>query len=236
MGNGDYDDDDDSEDDPYGYDLTPDSDELDGESESDELDDMEDPRITELSEEEDEAPKLIEGPANGKGKNKRAATDSDEGEPVSLDSAIAKSFKPEPTPNGDVKLTKKERKKLKNNAGQAVATATETAAKAVKKEESPAGKKVQFAKNLEQGPSAKSEPQKKSENDKKGDKKEDGNKDFESSKPTSGVKTVRGVKIDDKKFGEGPAARKGSKVSMRYIGKLADGKQFDCTRKQPFHV
>jgi FK506-binding nuclear protein len=43
-----------------------------------------------------------------------------------------------------------------------------------------------------------------------------------------GVKTVNGVKMDDKKLGSGPACKKGHKVSMRYIGKLADGKVFDC--------
>ena len=33
--------------------------------------------------------------------------------------------------------------------------------------------------------------------------------------------------IDDKKLGKGPAAKKGSKIEMRYIGKLKNGKQFD---------
>ena len=243
MMDGDSEDDEDDETDPYGYDLTPDSDELDDESESDELDDMEDPRITELSDEEAEAPKLVEGPTKGKGKNKRAATESDDGEPASLDSIIEKSLKAESTPNGDVKLSKKQLKKLKNNAGQPVAAVSETATKVVKKEESAGGKKVQFAKNLEQGPTAKSEPpkaqengkkqdnQKKSENEKKVDKREGSKSDSESSKSGLGVKTVQGVKIDDKKLGKGTAAKKGSRVSMRYIGKLADGKVFDGTRR-----
>jgi hypothetical protein len=39
---------------------------------------------------------------------------------------------------------------------------------------------------------------------------------------------VKGVTVDDKKLGTGPAAKKGDRVSMRYIGKLTDGKVFDC--------
>jgi FK506-binding nuclear protein len=71
-------------------------------------------------------------------------------------------------------------------------------------------KKVQFAKNLEQGPTP-SPPKK--ENDK--------------VTGTLGVKEVQGVQIDDKKLGKGRAAKKGDQVSMRYIGKLEDGKVFD---------
>jgi FK506-binding nuclear protein len=33
--------------------------------------------------------------------------------------------------------------------------------------------------------------------------------------------------VDDKKTGTGPAAKKGDKVNMRYIGKLKDGKMFN---------
>ena len=235
------DDDDDAHDeDPDEYDLSPDEDELYADYESDDLDDIEDPRVTELSDEENEVPGLVEGVAKGKGQNKRVASQSDEGEPATLDSIMEKSLKAEHTGNGDVKLTKKQSKKLKNNAGQPVAVATETESKVVKKEESPGVKKVQFAKNLEQGPTGKSEPsksqlnekksenQKKQVNEKKGDKKEDGKNNAETpAKPTLGVKTVEGVKIDDKKLGHGPAAKKGSTVSLRYIGKLADNKVFD---------
>jgi FK506-binding nuclear protein len=174
------------------------------EDESDDLDDLEDPRITEIDEDEEEVPKLVKADKK-KGKNKRAAEeDLDAGE--SLDDIMAKSLKPA---EGEAKLSKKQQKKLKNNKGEAVAAETKEAAK-----ESPAtkgDKKVQFAKNLEQGPTG--TEAKKAEGKPKGE---------------LGVKTIKGVKIDDKKLGSGPAAKKGDRVGMRYIGKLVDGKVFDC--------
>ena len=230
----------DREDDEEDYDLSPDEEELD-EDESDELDDIEDPRITELASEEEEVPKLIQNEAPvKKGKNKRAADDS-EHEPASLDDLIAKSIKPaEPTTNGEPKLSKKQLKKLKNNAGKAVEVAVEN--KSGKKEEpttkdSPSGKgdkKVQFAKNLEQGPSSvvrdiKLEGKADPKADPKADTKADTKKEGEKAKASLGLKTVQGVKIDDRKLGKGPAAKKGDQVGMRYIGKLQDGKVFDGT-------
>ncbi len=223
--------------------MSPDEDELDDlqdEDESDELDDLEDPRITEIaSEDEEEPPKLIkkEEPAR-KGKNKRAHQESPDVEAptASLDDIMAKSLKPaEPATNGamngEPKLSKKQLKKLKNNAGKPVEAVLGKSD--VKKVDSPSkdsdslkgDKKVQFAKNLEQGPSAspstvKSDP---ADKIKAETKKEDG-----KSKASLGVKTISGVKIDDKKLGAGPAAKKGSKVGMRYIGKLNNGKVFDC--------
>ncbi|MCJ1465241.1 peptidylprolyl isomerase fpr4 [Pseudocyphellaria aurata] len=226
------------------YDLSPDEDELDADEESDELDDLEDPRITEVVSEDDEIPKLTRKEDSvKKGKNKRAAEESDE-EPATLDGIMSKSLKPveQPKPavpvtNGEPKLSKRQLKKLKNNAGKAVDTAPE--AKDVKtdaKESSNAkgDKKVQFAKNLEQGPSgAKQEtkPEAKANDSEKSDSK----KDSEKQKASLGPKKVQGVTIDDKKLGKGPAAKKGNKVGMRYIGKLQDGKVFDANKKgSPF--
>ena len=229
----------DGEDEEDEYDMSPDEDELEDDEESDELDELEDPRITEVAtDEEEEAPKLVkkEEPVQ-KGKNKRAREESSDNEaPASLDAIMAKSLKPvEPatngTTNGEPKLSKKQLKKLKNNAGKAVETAAE--GKDVKKEDSVAGaedspvakgdKKVQFAKNLEQGPAA-SQSTTKSDSDKS---KSETKKEDSKPKASLGVKTVQGVKIDDKKLGSGPAAKKGNKVGMRYIGKLKDGKVFD---------
>ncbi|KAL6714438.1 peptidylprolyl isomerase fpr3 [Lecanora helva] len=227
------------------YDMSPDEEELGlmEDDESDELDDIEDPRITEVgTDDEEEAPKLVkkEKPTP-KGKNKRAHEESSDIETpaASLDDIMAKSLKPaEPSTNGvtgaEPKLSKKQMKKLKNNAGKAVEAAVEN--KDVKKDNSASkdtdgqkgDKKVQFAKNLEQGPS--SSPAKESK-DKTDTKKDDG-----KPKATLGVKTIAGgVKIDDKKLGTGPVAKKGSKVGMRYIGKLKDGKVFDANKKgKPF--
>lgn len=179
-----------------------------------------------------EPPKLIKAAKEvKKGKNKRVAVDSDE--PTGLDDIMAKSLKPEePATNGEPQLSKKQMKKLKNNAGVAVAAAMED--KSVKKvDPKPSGssespgtkdKKVKFAKNLEQGPSGTAAETKAQTN---GDKKANANKEKEKPKAELGVKTVQGIKIDDKKLGTGPVAKKGDKVGMRYIGKLQDGKVFD---------
>jgi FK506-binding nuclear protein len=218
------------------YDLSPDEDELDAledmedDEESDELDDIADPRVMEVDTDE-EAPKLIEPAA--KGKNKRPAEDSDE-EDANLDDIMAKSIKPsEPTTNGEdkplTKAEKKKLKKLKKNDGGAAPVETTLAGtnkesktgkkspEASKKEAATNGeKKVQFAKNLEQGPTSSGTPPAK-ETAK------------ESAKPNSslGVKDVQGVTIDDRKLGTGPQAKKGNHVEMRYIGKLESGKVFD---------
>jgi FK506-binding nuclear protein len=204
-----YDSDEEDEDDED-YDESPDEDELydmDDEEESDDLDGLEDPRITEVDSEE-EAPKLVAAKADKKGKNKRAAEET-------LDELISKSAKPEA--EADVKLSKKQQKKLKNNAGDAVPAKAEEAKKDAKADAKGDKKSVQFAEKLEQGPTGST-----------AEKKADG-------KGALGVKTVNGVKIDDKKLGSGPAAKKGDRVGMRYIGKLTDGKVFDSNKKgKPF--
>jgi FK506-binding nuclear protein len=204
-----YDSSDDEDDEDY--DLSPDEDELEldiDEDDSDELDGLENPRITEVDSDEEEVPKLV-AKAEKKGKNKRSADEIDEG--ASLDDIMAKSLKAEGAE--EPKLTKKQ-KKLKKNNGEAALASTPDSKGGEAKEVSSAksdksDKKVQFAKNLEQGPTGSEAPAK-------------------SNKTTLGVKTVNGVKIDDKKLGTGPAVKNGDKVGVRYIGKLLDGKVFDC--------
>lgn len=230
------DDDTDDEDMEGDYGLSPYQDELEDEveydeddEEEDELDDIDDPRIAEILSEE-EAPQLVTASkSEKKGKNKRPAEEPEE-DAGTLDDLINKSLKPaDATANGEQKLSKKQLKKLKNNAGQAVA-ATVPKDEAAKKEQATGGakeskpdKKVQFAKNLEQGPT----PSPKPKPDTKADAKTEGKKD-DKPKPALGVKVVQGVKIDDKKLGSGPAAKKGDKIGMRYIGKLeSNNKQFD---------
>lgn len=211
---------DDSEDeedglDQLGYDLGSDEDELDldemDESEDDDLDGMDDPRITEVDSEE-EAPKLVN--ASQKSKKRPAESEDD----ATLDDMISKT-------NGDAKLSKKQAKKLKKNDGQAVAGAAEPAKKAekVEKTETPSSdkKKVQFAKNLEQGPT--------------GSPKVDAPKPEAKKEAAKGPRNVSGVTVDDKKEGKGKAAKKGDRVEMRYIGKLKNGKVFDSNKKgKPF--
>ncbi|PBP26919.1 FKBP-type peptidyl-prolyl cis-trans isomerase [Diplocarpon rosae] len=213
----------DSEDEDNEYDLSPDEDELELElddDESDDLDALENPRITEVDS-DDEAPKLVSG-AEKKGKNKRSADQIEES--ASLDDIMAKTLKPEAAE--EQKLSKKQLKKLKKNNGEAAPAKAEESKKtdsAAMKSES-ADKKVQFAKNLVQGPTGSAEKTKVAvdNTDTKG-------------KAELGVKLVKGVKIDDKKLGTGPACKKGNKVGMRYIGKLENGKVFDSnTKGKPF--
>lgn len=163
---------------------------------SDELDDIDGtPRIKEIDTDE-EAPKLVE---SKKGKKRPAAEEAE-----SLDDLISKDEK---------KLSKKQLKKLKNNQGEAIAAEA-------KPKESPASakgdKKVQFAKNLEQGPTGPA----KDKTEKAADKK-----------AAPSVKVVQGVTIDDRKTGNGRTVKNGDRVGMRYIGKLQNGKVFDCKQQ-----
>ncbi|TVY59182.1 FK506-binding protein 4 [Lachnellula cervina] len=210
-----YDSSDDEDDEDY--DLSPDEDELEldlDDDESDDLDALENPRITEVASDEEEAPKLV-AKAEKKGKNKRSADQIDEG--ASLDDIMAKSLKSEAAE--EPKLTKKQKKLKKNNGEAAPATPESKGADAkepTSAKSDKSDKKVQFAKNLEQGPTGSEAPAK-------------------GNKATLGPKTVNGVKIDDKKLGTGPIVKNGDKVGMRYIGKLVDGKVFDSNKSgKPF--
>lgn len=166
------------------------------ESEEDELDGLDDPRITEVDSEE-EAPKLVE--ASKKGKKRPAESEDD----ATLDDLISKS-------NGDDKASKKQAKKLKKNDGQAEPKKAEKVVEAPSSDK----KKVQFAKNLEQGPT--------------GSPKVDAPKAEAKKEASKGPRNVSGVTVEDKKDGKGRAAKKGDRVEMRYIGKLKNGKVFDC--------
>ncbi|ROW11435.1 hypothetical protein VMCG_01188 [Cytospora schulzeri] len=179
------------------YDLPPELDELVGDESEDELDGIDGAgRVEEIDTDEEEVPKLVEAK---KGKNKRPAEDAAEG----LDAMIAK--------DADSKLSKKQAKKLK----------TEKDAAKTEKDTPKSEKKVQFAKNLELGPTG-SPAEKKQVQEK-------------AKKPTTGVKVVQGVTIDDRKVGTGRTAKSGDKVGMRYIGKLENGKVFDSNKKgSPF--
>ncbi|KAI0266827.1 hypothetical protein BC834DRAFT_969334 [Gloeopeniophorella convolvens] len=72
--------------------------------------------------------------------------------------------------------------------------------------------------------------------DKKG-KKSAENKEGETKQDNQGGlrELPNGLKIQDAKIGDGPAAKKGMRISMRYVGKLANGKVFDSnTKGKPF--
>lgn len=158
---------------------------------SDELDELDGtPRVKEITSEDEEAPKLVDTSKKGK---KRPAEDDAEG----LDAMISKD---------DKKLSKKQQKKQKTEEPKK----EEEPKKVETKKEAKSDKKVQFAKNLEQGPTGPAKDK------------------LENKKPTSTVKVVQGVTIDDRKVGSGRAAKNGDRVGMRYIGKLQNGKVFDC--------
>jgi FK506-binding nuclear protein len=176
----------DSEEDEDDYDFDPEElgfGEDVSDDESDELDDVDNPRVAEVDSDEEEIPKLVEAK---KGKNKRAAEEAE-----GLDAMIAKAAD-----------SKKQQKKLKNNKGEAVAA-----------EESKKDKKVQFAKNLEQGPT--------------GSGKQTG-----KAAAAAAVKVVQGVTVDDRTLGKGRTVKSGDTVGVRYIGKLANGQQFDGKSEQ----
>ena len=233
---------DDEDEDEDEYDLSPNEDDLDGldalvdgGAESDELDDLEDPRVMELDSDEEAAPKAKAAskdkaaPATtGKGKNKRPA--EDDAEEASLDNIMAKSLKKDEAvateaPKKLSKAEKKAAKKLKNNEGEA-ATPPQPEKKDIAQTNGDSGKKVQFAKNLEQGPTPSKADAAKT------DTKTD---DKKKSSVSLGIKDISGVTVDDRKIGSGPAAKKGSRLEMRYIGKLDDGKVFDSNKSgKPF--
>ncbi|PCH43808.1 hypothetical protein WOLCODRAFT_104216 [Wolfiporia cocos MD-104 SS10] len=124
------------------------------------------------------------------------------------------------TDAGEVKLSKADKKKLKKQkveGGKAVTT-SEEAALVEKKEEKKEGKKEQGKKEEKKG--AKKDEKEEKKEEKKGD----------AEKTLAG-----GVKIKDHKIGTGPKAKAGDSVSMRYVGKLTNGKIFDQnTKGDPF--
>lgn len=212
-------DEDDYDSDDFDLDLPLDEDEDDldevAESDEDELDGLRDPRITEIDSDDEQAPKLVDQRTEAavkRGKNKRPAESfEDDEEATTLDELISKNKnigRDTSKTNGE----EKHAKKLKNNNGQAVAAAQESARKETSGSDK---KKVQFAKNLEQGPTGSP----KVEDGKKGETKK------ETSK--TGPRNVQGVTVDEKKIGQGRTAKKGDRIEMRYIGKLKNGKQFD---------
>lgn len=82
-----------------------------------------------------------------------------------------------------------------------------------------------------EGKKAEKKPEKKAEK-KAGKKDEDGKPEEQSS----GKRTIAGgLIIEDKKVGSGAVAKHGSRVGMRYVGKLTSGKIFDQnTSGKPF--
>lgn len=76
---------------------------------------------------------------------------------------------------------------------------------------------------------------KKGAESKEGDsKKEEGKEgDVKQKQDDKGAlrELASGLKIQDAKVGDGPQAKSGMRVNMRYVGKLPDGKVFDSNTK-----
>lgn len=102
---------------------------------------------------------------------------------------------------------KKKSKKQNNKRKQEETEAEEEKPKEEKKNKK--AKKVEFKKGLEEGPTKKAEPK---------------------------AKTLAGgIVVEDRATGKGSLAKKGSRIGMRYIGKLKNGKVFDKnTSGKPF--
>ncbi|KAJ7178415.1 hypothetical protein C8R43DRAFT_1084382 [Mycena crocata] len=88
-------------------------------------------------------------------------------------------------------------------------------------------------------PDALDASEKKEKKKDKKEKKKDAAEKADGDKPEKKLPAERevtgGVKIKDTKVGTGPAVKKGNNVSMRYIGKLQNGKVFDSnTKGKPF--
>ncbi|KAF3221509.1 peptidylprolyl isomerase fpr4 [Orbilia oligospora] len=221
----------------------------DSDEESDDLDDVEDPRITEIDDDE-EAPTLVkskkpeealtnkekkaaakaaqlkakaaETAAKALSAKKRSADEMDIDVPPSSETLSSGGAAPAAaTEAPQSSLSKKQQKKLKANSGEPVSVSTPTEKK-----------KVQFASQLEQGPTPNGNKSPATPVEKT---KAEKTKDEKPTAQSSKSRTVDGVKIEDHKLGSGPEAKKGQKVSMRYIGKLTDGKVFDSNKKgKPF--
>lgn len=179
------------------------------------MDGLADPRITEVtSDDEKEEKKKEEEKKDKKATSKKRPAEDSETD-------VKKEEEP--------KLSKKQLKKLKANDGKAAeAPAKPETPKSEGKGDTPS-KKVKFAEKLEQGPT----PSKKDQS-KKDDKKEEKKAEKKETKP-SGPRKIGNLVIEDKKIGEGPVAKNGNKVKVRYIGKLTNGKQFDaCVKGKPF--
>lgn len=110
----------------------------------------------------------------------------------------------------EAKPKKQQKKEKTKESKKREAVETPEKEKEVKKQKKDDKKSVAFSKDLEQGPSGKKQV---------------------TTKTLEG-----GVIIEDRKIGEGPVAKKGQKVGVRYIGKLSsDGSVFDSnTNGKPF--
>lgn len=120
----------------------------------------------------------------------------------------------------------KKAKKLKAENGAAVPMSAD--ADAPKKSEKK-DKKAKKGVESKEGDSKKGEG--KGGDAKKGEGKGSDTKQKQGDKKGAVRELPSGLKIQDAKVGDGPQAKSGMRVNMRYVGKLADGKVFDSNTK-----
>lgn len=111
------------------------------------------------------------------------------------------------------KISKKKAKKLKAENGAAVPAPVGADGDAQKKGEK------------------KDKKAKKGAESKESDSKREEGKESDAKQKQSQRELPSGLKIQDAKIGDGPQAKKGTRVSMRYVGKLPNGKVFDSNTK-----
>ena len=199
------------------YDESPDEDELlfdDEDDEEDELDDL-DGRIEEITE---DLSARIEGESKGKSKGTKRPREEPEEEAPELVDTSKKSVADDIDMSG---LSKSQRKKLKKQRRES-------------NESNPVNgseKKVQFD-TTPKGPSpSASESTIPAKPALSAQVKSDSKPAAKKEKKT----LANGVVIEDAKIGSGPMAKSGSKLAVRYIGKLKNGKVFDKnTKGAPF--
>jgi FK506-binding nuclear protein len=117
------------------------------------------------------------------------------------------------------------------------ANLSKTGKKQLKKLKAEDGKAVAVERPEEQKEKTNEAEKKEEKKEKKAKKKKDKKEQSsDEKKDTPATKELpSGIKIKDVKVGAGPQAKKGNTVSMRYIGKLQNGKVFDSnTKGKPF--
>ena len=199
------------------YDESPDEDELlleDEDSEEDELDDL-DGRIEDISEEVSALMEDIE-PTQSKG-NKRPREEVEDEAPELVDTS-KKSAADEVDMSGLSKSQRKKLKKLRRDSSESITL-------------NGGEKKVQFdTKPMGPTPSASDKPA-----PAKPALSPQGKTESKQAVKKEKKTLASGVVIEDAKVGSGPMAKNGSKLAVRYIGKLKNGTVFDKnTKGAPF--
>ncbi|KAF8638029.1 hypothetical protein AX16_010661 [Volvariella volvacea WC 439] len=126
-------------------------------------------------------------------------------------------------------------KKQKNTDGKAVPSAGDVESKKNEKNEEHREKEKDVKREKKEKKEKAVDGNEKKENNADNAEKNEKSADKGSLKKRVERELPGGLKITDHKVGTGPAAKKGNTISVRYIGKLPNGKVFDSnTKGKPF--